>query len=698
MFWVQRHMRRTVVILFLAPLISLIAVALPQKSARDLTGTQRAQAAELIQKAQEELKRRDYPQAAKYFQSLTELIPDNAQAYLGLATALMAMRDLGPADAALEKAARLAPDDINIVLARAKIEASLGKFGKARQALAEARSMSPKDARVELRSIEVELAANQTAAVLQQAKDLSKAHPGDPSIHAYLGSLLMSANLLEAAAEELELAHKLDPSQEPYALELAEAWVRLDRDREALGLLRPLKTGTSQSQQPGRFYLLLARAELGSGHLTAALESIERAIQGQPKDPASWLLLALIRLESQQASEVETALQEAIALAPTSLKLHAGALTVYVGKKEYEAGQRFFTRLAKEHPENPLFLVDLLRLNVSRKDKVKVKEVLRSAALRFPSDGQLHKLLGQVLYSEELEALALAEFLRAHQSGMIDPEVALRLARLASRAGAFRDAMERGLSVVGKTNLAPSVKAAAASVVGESHAALGETAKAVEYLTRAAELDPEIDGFYVSLARVHENVDDKGAASTVLRKGLTRIPESGDLRLALGLNLINLGDFGGAIEVLEELTQRFPDRLETYRPLADAYTSSGNSEASTKTLRRLHRRQPDYPMIQVLLAQSLLEQGAPQEEVLSLLEGARKATPSDAEIYLLLGRVYSSMGRAEDALVELKRAVELQPTSPTYRYQLGLIYHRLGKEELAEAQFARKAHLEGVAP
>ena len=689
-------MRKTV--LCLAPLISLLALGFPQKSSRDLPGAQRAQAAELIQKAQGELKRRDFPQAAKYFRSLTELIPDNAQAHLGLATALMGMRDLSGAYAALEKAARLAPDDLNISLARAKVEASLGQLEKARRTLAKARSMSPNDPRVELRSIEVELAANQTAEVLQQAKDLSKAHPGNPSIHAYLGSLLMSANLLEAAAEELELARKLDPSQEPYALELAEVWVRLDRDREALGLLRPLKTGTSQREQPGRFYLLLARAELGSGHLPAALESIEKAIQDQPKDPASWLLLALIQLESQQASEVETALQEAIALAPTSLKLHAGALTVYVEKEEYEAGRRFFTRLSKEHPENPLFLVDLLRLNVSGKDTAKVKEVLRSAARRFPSDGQLHKLLGQVLYSEELEALALAEFLRAHQSGMTDSEVALQLARLGSRAGAFRDAMERGLSVVGKTDLAASIRAAAASVVGESHAAVGETEKAVEYLKLAVELGPEIDEFYISLARVHENAADNGAASTVLRKGLNRIPDSGDLRLALGLNLIALGDFDGAIEVLEELTERFPDRLEAYRPLADAYTSSGNSEASTETLRRLHGRQPDYPMIQVLLAQSLLEQGAPQQEVLSLLEGARKASPSDAEIYLLLGRIYNSMGRAEDALVELKRAVELQPASPTYRYQLGLIYHRLGKEELAEEQFARKAHLERVDP
>ena len=691
-------MRKTVVILCLAPMISQIALGLLQKSSGDLTGAQRAQAAELIQKAQEELKRREYPQAAKYFRSLSELIPDNAQAYLGLATALMGMRDLVGADAALEKAARLAPDDIDISLARAKVEVSLGKLDKARRTLAKARAMSPNDTRVELRAIEVELAANQTAEALGKAKDLSRAFPGNPSIHAYLGSLLMSANLLKEAAAELELAHRLDPSQEPPALELAEALVRLDRDREALGLLRPLKTGVIQKQQPSHFYRLLARAELGSGHLPAALESIKKAIQGQPKDPANWLLLASVQLESEQASEAETALQEALVLAPTSLKLHAGALAVYLERQKHEAGRRFFTRLTKEYPDNPLFLVDLLRLNVSAEDTDKVKEVLRSAAQHFPSDGQLHKLLGQILYSEELEALALAEFLRAHQSGLKDPEVSLRLARLGSRAGAFPDAIRRGLSVVSQADLAPSIRAAAASIVGESHAAVGEREKAVEYLNLAVELDPEIDEFYILLARVHESADDNVAASTVLRKGLNRVSDSVDLRLALGLNLIARGDFGGAIEVLEESTKRFPDRLEAYRPLADAYTSMGNSEASTKTLRRLHGRQPDYPMIQVLLAQSLLEQGAPEQEILSLLEGAQKASPSDAEIYLLLGRIYSSMGKPEDALAELKRAVELQPASPTYRYQLGLIYHRLGNEELAEEQFTRKAHLESVDP
>ncbi len=691
-------MRKAIALLCLAPMTSLIALGLPQRSSGDLTGVQRAQASELIQKAQGELKRRDYPQAAKSFQDLTELIPDNAQVYLGLATALMGMRDLSGADDALEKAARLSPQDLNISLTRAKVEASLGELDRARRTLAKARVMSPNDPRVELRSIEVELAANQRTEALRKAKELSKAHQGNPSIHAYLGSLLLSANLLETAAEELDRAHKLDPSQEPYALELAEVWVRLDRSREALDLLLPLKTGTIQKQQPSRFYRLLARAELGSGHLPAALESIEKALQGQPKDPAGWLLLASIQLESQQASEVETALQEAIALAPTSLKLHAGVLAVYVERQQYKAGRRFFTRLAKEHPENPLFLVDLLRLNVSGNDTSEVKKVLRSAARRFPSDGQLHKLLGQILYSEEFEALALAEFLRAHQSGMTDPEVSLRLARLASRSGAFRDAIARGVAVVGKTDVAPSIRAAAASIVGESHAALGETEKAVHYLNLAVELDPEIDEFWISLARVHENADDNLSASTVLRKGLIRTPDSADLRLALGLNLITLGDFGGAIQVLEELIKRFPERQEAYRPLADAYTSTGNSEASTKTLRRLLDKQPDYPMVRVLLAQSLLEQGAPEEEVLSLLESARKVSPSDAEIYLLLGRIYSSMGKPEEALAELKRAVELEPASSTYRYQLGLIYHRLGKEELAEEQFARKAHLESVDP
>ena len=182
--------------------------------------------------------------------------------------------------------------------------------------------------------------------------------------------------------------------------------------------------------------------------------------------------------------------QEAACIAPESARAFYG-----LGAAEAAAGNFVAARQALETardllPGSIMPLTMLVRVNVALKDTEKLKEVLRTAAARFPKNAEFHSDIARFLAENQFLDLALAESLRFDQTGAADPQATLALAVLENTVGAYVDAVQNAAAVETNTNLPASLRASAAGIAGLSYESLGQPEEAIQHLRKAIDWAP----------------------------------------------------------------------------------------------------------------------------------------------------------------------------------------------------------------
>lgn len=397
---------------------------------------------------------------------------------------------------------------------------------------------------------------------------------------------------------------------------------------------------------------------------------------------------------------VEAARQyrEATCLVPKSARAFYG-----LGIAEAAAGQFPSARVALESayailPDNVMPLAMLVRVDVAMKDIDRLKQVLTLAAARFANNADLHSSLARFLAENQLLDLALAESLRAEQTGASDPASAVALAVLENSVGAYGDAILQARSVEEHANTSEPIKAAAAGVAGLSLESLGEREEAIKHLKLAVELAPTQETSFLALALLYEKNHRYAEGIEVLEQGRKQMPNSLNLLVSLGNNLVWAEEYEAGIGVLKDVIAREPKAAEAYIRLAEAYRNTGRPELETQTLQQLAKLKPDYPMVGILVARAMLTQKEiDYSGVLRTLAQAEKTRPTDADIYYLRGKVYAQLARIPEAIAALRRAIELRPMDPAPYYQLGIAYRKAGQMELSRQTLNRMEYLKKTA-
>jgi tetratricopeptide (TPR) repeat protein len=386
--------------------------------------------------------------------------------------------------------------------------------------------------------------------------------------------------------------------------------------------------------------------------------------------------------------------RETACLVPKSARAFYGLGIAEAAAHNFPAARKALETAYAILPENMMPLAMLVRVNVAMHDIEKVKEVLRTAAQRFPKDGELHSSLSRFLAENQLLDLALAESLRFEQAGSSDTGSTVALAVLENTVGAYDDAIRNAAAIESQPGAPDSVKASAAGVAGLSYESIGQREEAVKHLRLAIQLAPQQENSYLALADLYEKAQRFKEAADVLQEGRKRIPGSPNLLLPLGNNLVWSEQFQAGVDVLNELLHKSNDAAEAYLRLAEAYRKMGRPDQEVETLRKLARVKPGHPMIHVLTAQAMLTlDPVDYPKVLAELAQAQKTTPNDPDIFYLRGKVYLATNAYQYAVAALKRAIELRPMEPGPYYQLGLTYRKLGQADLAKQVLDRMTQL-----
>ena len=256
-------------------------------------------------------------------------------------------------------------------------------------------------------------------------------------------------------------------------------------------------------------------------------------------------------------------------------------------------------------------------------------------------------------------------------------------------------------------------------LLGKAAAGTGQTAKAVQALEKAVEMDPSFVEAWAELAYVHETVKEYAKAENIYERML-RMGEAGDevrlrlIQLDLKLNdpdkalttalegsgdtallleaariFLNEGFYDQARRILTELEEISPgmDEVAFYRAAA-AFEGDQNPEAALEHLKTISEDSPLYPR-SLGFRINLLHQMGRKKEALALIRKANTLFPGDRQLMLIEAGFYEEEGDFGAALAVLERAAANWPRNLEVLYRMGVVLEKLERRDQAMAVMER---------
>jgi glycosyltransferase involved in cell wall biosynthesis len=243
--------------------------------------------------------------------------------------------------------------------------------------------------------------------------------------------------------------------------------------------------------------------------------------------------------------------------------------------------------------------------------------------------------------------------------------------------------------------------------LGSEYAAGGDTARALEHLTRSWEgmrgrPDLHSSPFVSSLVyrrvralRVSGRLEEAHAHA---REGLGIFPGFTDLVFERALAAHDAGDLDGAVSLLEQCIE-MGDGSSRYTSiagygsyvalmqLAQVRRERAEHEEAEELLTRCLREHPAFLTAAASLAETMLERGATPEEVIRGVE--ERVASLSPTVRFLVGVALYEAGFPEAAAREFRRVLDRQPASEPVRVALGEALLSLRRYEEAAAVVAQ---------
>lgn len=199
-----------------------------------------------------------------------------------------------------------------------------------------------------------------------------------------------------------------------------------------------------------------------------------------------------------------------------------------------------------------------------------------------------------------------------------------------------------------------STNASVLSELSGFYNVLQEKSKAIYFLRKAVEIDPDNYYYNMMLASLSSELDQKDEAIDIYTKMLKAHPDKIDIFMALAEAYNNKGELEEAIGVLDELEQNV-----------------GVREAITLNKFRLY---------------SMLNQ---KDKAFEEIETIIKKIPENLGYILLLGDLYMQDGQLDKSLEQFKKVEAIDPDYPALVLSMVNYYEKSGKPELALEEINR---------
>ncbi len=207
--------------------------------------------------------------------------------------------------------------------------------------------------------------------------------------------------------------------------------------------------------------------------------------------------------------------------------------------------------------------------------------------------------------------------------------------------------------------------------------ALGNSQKAIQYLSGCLEIDPNSSAAMYELATIHAENSDFTSASLILEKAVSLNPENKWYNLLLAEIYQQMRRLEDAAKIYDKLLQNDPENLEFIYMKAMLHTSSGEIEKALETYSQLERKVGMNEQIAVEKQQLYLKSGQ-SGKAIEEIEKLISYDPEEPRYYGLMADLYQSMGDSAKAMKYYRKIMELDPGNGFVHFSLANFYLKNG--------------------
>jgi len=498
-------------------------------------------------------------------------------------------------------------------------------------------------------------------------------------LHLELAGDFNRGDHLRRAIDEFKESLKHDPYASEVVVQLAEAYRRSGRIREAVVEARALvekdPDNIGAHRLLGRIYFqTLGEPESGGTvpkeTLQLAIQEYEHITRLAPDDTDALLDLARLHRINNDVPNAEATLQRLLEQDPGSEVALAALASIYSESGEYQKAVDLLTAATAQAPSSRL-LATLAYAYEQAGNHDNAIESYRRALQLDSKNFELRRRLAETLLNAERAEEALVEYQALAEADPEDAEILMRLAQI------YRVHLKR-------------------------------IPEAREWLERAKQLDPENLEIAFQESLLYESEGNFEAAITVLSTLVARMTRASGIYSAeerngravvlgrLGMLYRENEKFDEAVQVFEMMLPLGEDEArQGYAQMAETQRQARRFEAAEATLEQALTRFPEDRNFNVQKAMLLSEQGK-LEPAVTLVNAELEEAPEDRSLFLVLAQIYERNKRYPMAEESLDKAEQLSRNPrelEDIHFLRGAVFERQKKYGPAEEQFRRALEL-----
>jgi len=439
--------------------------------------------------------------------------------------------------------------------------------------------------------------------------------------------------------------------------------------------------------------LLLAEANLRSGHSEAVIEPMTRLLRKRPDLRSAALLLTAAYGSLDRFDDAEAVIRDQVRFAPQDPQPQTAlGLTLRQAKRNDEARQAF-EKAAELAPDN-LWLVDqLVELDLLDKHFDSARQRIQRHFQKTPDSPAAHFLEGKILTAEQKWDLAQAELQKTLQ---VDPNFSSAYDLLIQTYLATNKLSQAVTQLQAELSKNPN-NSQALMTLALLYERMKDYSKARDAYEKVLSITPDFVAALNNLAYLYaEQLNDLNKAYDLARKARDKQGDDGTINDTLGWVLYKRGEYQQALPILQGSAEKLADNPEVQFHLGMAAYMMGQTDLAKVALKKAASAGKDFHgKDESTRRLALLESGtnASPELSISQLEAMTKEQPNDVISQTRLGEAYEKQGASEKAAAAFEQALKLNPKLATAVTKLAQLYAgplRNQEKALAYAKRARE--------
>jgi putative PEP-CTERM system TPR-repeat lipoprotein len=547
---------------------------------------------------------------------------------------------------------------------------------------------------------------HQTAAAIIELKNALQKDPSHAQARFELGSIYLAVGELPGALKEFERALDLGISGEEIEAGILEAKLGLGRHAEVLGTIgerQPvpprllsikgraqlqagqenegravLEEALRQDPTLDRAYVALARLDLGHGHLTGAADRIEQGLRLATPTREIWLAKGDIEEARGDLTAARAAFEQAAQFEAADQTAEVGIVRVMLASNEFDEAREYLDDRLRRHPQDPGFNFYLGALELSQADPEAAQAAFREVQARLPEHLPTLFMMGATQYQLGNYAQAIDQ-LRRYVSRV---EGNVKAYKLLAAAYLKREDPESAIDA-----LAPVEDmlddAEGHELMGTAYLQLGDFARAMPHLERAAQLGPDSARVGTRLAVGYLGGGDTDAAIRQLEAASNASQDAEPANIMLANVYLQTGRLEEAERVAARFLERAPNNAAAHDLVGVVALARGDRDGANRAFARALEIDPTYAPTVMRQAEMARAEGDVAKAE-GLYKQLLEHDPDNLAARLELANLALASGAAEDALEHLERARAAHSSSLEARLRVGHLALRMGKLKTAE--------------